>query len=162
MQSAVSGTSGRSMVRLWALLAGFLLAGASVNAGDADPYAPDRPEPGSVEAIARDTTDPHFVTPWVAYVPEAEGIPSPTDFLELLVGAAGALRDHDGRDQRSEHHARGVGADHWRGPGIWPHRWHRIGLPAAGRRTGGTARGALPAGGVLAADRRGAVPRRLT
>ena len=32
--------------------------------------APDRAEQGSVEAIARFTTDPRFVSPWVAYVPD--------------------------------------------------------------------------------------------
>ena len=57
----------------------------------ADLYAPDRPEPGSVEAIARFTTDPQFVSPWVAYVPEADGVPSPSDYLGRIMGAAGEL-----------------------------------------------------------------------
>lgn len=52
---------------------------------------PDLPEPGSVEAIAGFTTDPRFSSPWVAYVPEAEGIPSPTDHLGRLIGTAGEL-----------------------------------------------------------------------
>lgn len=55
------------------------------------PYAPDTPEPGSVEAIARLTTEPQFVSPWVAYVPDAEGVPSPTDYLGRIAGAAGEL-----------------------------------------------------------------------
>jgi hypothetical protein len=56
-----------------------------------DPYAPDRPEPGSVEAIAAFTSEPRFSNPWVAYVPEADGVPSPTDVLGYVVGAAGKL-----------------------------------------------------------------------
>jgi hypothetical protein len=56
-----------------------------------DHYAPDLPEPGSVEEIERLTSDPRFVNPWVAYIPEAEGVPSPTDYLGRLVGAAGEL-----------------------------------------------------------------------
>jgi len=56
-----------------------------------DPYAPDTPEPGSAEAIARLTTEPQFVSPWVAYVPDAEGVPSPTDHLGRIAGAAGEL-----------------------------------------------------------------------
>ena len=57
----------------------------------ADSYSPDQPEPGSVDAIARLTTDPRFVNPWVAYVPEADGVPSPSDYLGRIVGAAGEL-----------------------------------------------------------------------
>ena len=33
------------------------------------PVAPDVAEPGSIEAIASSTSDPRFVSPWVAYVP---------------------------------------------------------------------------------------------
>ncbi len=55
------------------------------------PWAPDRPEPGSVEAIARFTTDPRFVNPWVAYLPEADDVPSPADYLGRVAGAAGEL-----------------------------------------------------------------------
>ena len=33
--------------------------------------SPDIPEPGSVEAIAAATTDPHFVSPWVSYIPQS-------------------------------------------------------------------------------------------
>jgi len=54
-------------------------------------FAPDVPEPGSVESIARFTTDPRFVSPWVAYVPDAKSVPSPTKFLGHIVGAAGEL-----------------------------------------------------------------------
>jgi len=64
---------------------------APVAAGSADPYAPDTPEPGSVEAIARDTTEPRFMSPWVAYVPQSRTVPSPSQFLGRIAGAAGAL-----------------------------------------------------------------------
>jgi hypothetical protein len=56
-----------------------------------DTHLPDRPEPGSVEAIAAATTDPRFVSPWVAYVPESDNVPSPTDFLGRIVGAPGEM-----------------------------------------------------------------------
>jgi hypothetical protein len=55
------------------------------------PYAPDQPEPGSVEAIAAATTEPRFLSPWVAYVPESPTIPSPSDYLGHIAGAPGEL-----------------------------------------------------------------------
>lgn len=70
-----------------------LLAAAALltAAAGPNPYAPDVPEPGSVEAIARDTTEPRFLSPWVAYVPESEDVPSPADVLGHHAGAAGEL-----------------------------------------------------------------------
>jgi Zinc carboxypeptidase len=56
-----------------------------------DPYAPDTAEPGSVEAIAEFTTDSQFLSPWVEYVPESATVPSPTDYLGHVAGAAGEL-----------------------------------------------------------------------
>ena len=53
--------------------------------------APDLPEPGSVEAIAAFTTDPRFVSPWVASVPEGHAVPSPTDYLGRIAGATGEM-----------------------------------------------------------------------
>ncbi len=64
---------------------------AAIPLAAADRNAPDTTEPGSVEAIASFTTDPQFVSPWVAYLPEADGVPSPTDFLGRIMGAAGEL-----------------------------------------------------------------------
>ncbi|MBP1634155.1 MAG: peptidase [Acidobacteria bacterium] len=58
-------------------------------------WAPDRPEPGSVEAIARFTTEPRFGNPWVAYVPDSATVPSPTRFLGHVVGAPGELSRTD-------------------------------------------------------------------
>src|SRR5262252_4389164 len=53
--------------------------------------SPDIPEPGSVEAIARATTDPHFISPWVSYVPQSSTVPSPEKFLGRIMGAPGEL-----------------------------------------------------------------------
>jgi len=53
--------------------------------------SPDLPEPGSVENIAAATTDPHFVSPWVSYVPQSSTVPSPEKFLGRIMGAPGEL-----------------------------------------------------------------------
>jgi hypothetical protein len=59
--------------------------------GDAIAQNPDIPEPGSVEAIAAATTDPHFVSPWVSYVPQSSTVPSPEKVLGRIMGAPGEL-----------------------------------------------------------------------
>ncbi len=69
--------------------AAFVAASAAIDA-QVDP-SPDRAEPGSIEAIAEETTDLRFVSPWVAYVPESASVPSPSDFLGRIAGAAGEL-----------------------------------------------------------------------
>src|ERR1700692_2453516 len=48
-------------------------------------------EPGSVEPIAAATTDPHYVSPWVSYVPQSDTVPSPEKFLGRIMGAPGEL-----------------------------------------------------------------------
>ena len=53
--------------------------------------APDKPEPGSQEAIAKATTEKRFVSPWVSYIPEHPTVPSPTDHLGHIAGAPGEL-----------------------------------------------------------------------
>jgi hypothetical protein len=53
--------------------------------------SPDIAEPGSVAAIAAATTDPHFVSPWVAYIPQSSAVPSPEKFLGRIMGAPGEL-----------------------------------------------------------------------
>src|ERR1700736_4673396 len=53
--------------------------------------SPDVPEPGSVEAVAAATTDPHFVSPWVSYIPQSNTVPSPEKFLGRIMGAPGEL-----------------------------------------------------------------------
>src|SRR5262245_20191034 len=75
-----------------ASFAGFCLATAFAAFAFADsPCAPDQPEPGSVEAIAAATTEPRFLSPWVACVPESATIPSPSDYLGHIAGAPGEL-----------------------------------------------------------------------
>ncbi|HSN85233.1 MAG TPA: M14 family zinc carboxypeptidase [Thermoanaerobaculia bacterium] len=56
-----------------------------------DRYAPDRPEPGSVEAIRQFTTDAKFLPETVAYVPDSDTVPSPTEVLGHLAGAPDEL-----------------------------------------------------------------------
>jgi hypothetical protein len=76
--------------RFWrAALALGLLSGLSLSGQER--WAPDKPEAGSIEAIARFTTEPRFNNPWVAYVPDSATVPSPTKFLGHLVGAPGEL-----------------------------------------------------------------------
>jgi hypothetical protein len=53
--------------------------------------SPDIAEPGSIQAIAAATTDPHFVSPWVSYVPQSNSVPSPEKFLGRIMGAPGEL-----------------------------------------------------------------------
>ena len=59
------------------------------------PAAADTPEPGSAEAIARFTTDPRFRAS-IASVPESATVPSPSDFLGHVAGAAGELHAQRG------------------------------------------------------------------
>lgn len=51
----------------------------------------DVPEPGSVEAIAAATTDPHYVSPWVSYIPQSSTVPSLEKFFGRIMGAPGEL-----------------------------------------------------------------------
>src|SRR5271163_4334400 len=51
----------------------------------------DVSEPGSVEAIAAATTDPHYVSPWVCYIPQSATVKSPEKFLGRIMGAPGEL-----------------------------------------------------------------------
>jgi hypothetical protein len=74
---------------LWPLLCAALIASAAGQV--VNPYAPDTPEPGSVEAIAKFTTEARFGNPWVAYVPASATVPSPTRYLGHVVGAEGEL-----------------------------------------------------------------------
>jgi hypothetical protein len=53
--------------------------------------SPDIPEPGSAAAIAAATTNPHFVSPLVSYVPQSSTVPSPEKFLGRIMGAPGEL-----------------------------------------------------------------------
>jgi zinc carboxypeptidase len=57
----------------------------------AQSVAPDTAEPGSVEAIAKATTEPRFSSPWVSYIPASSSVPSPEAFLGRIAGAPGEL-----------------------------------------------------------------------
>src|SRR5215472_17332436 len=53
--------------------------------------APDTPETGSVEELARATTETRFLSPWVAYLPASTSVVSPRSFLHRIPGAPGEL-----------------------------------------------------------------------
>ena len=80
------------MIRLFARsLCLAAVVAATFAAAPNGPYAPDTPEAGSVEAIAKFTTEARFGNPWVAYVPASATVPSPTKYLGHVAGAAGEL-----------------------------------------------------------------------
>ncbi|MCX6569119.1 MAG: M14 family zinc carboxypeptidase [Candidatus Aminicenantes bacterium] len=80
-------------LRVWMFLPVLLAAvvAAAPQTQVKNPYGPDTPEPGSVEAIAKFTTEARFGNPWVAYVPASDTVVSPTKYLGHVVGAAGEL-----------------------------------------------------------------------
>ena len=51
----------------------------------------DTPEAGSSEAIAAATTDPHYISQWVSYIPQSSTVPSPERFFGRIMGAPGEL-----------------------------------------------------------------------
>lgn len=69
----------------------FLLSAFLATSAWAVDTGPDTAEAGSVAAIAEFTSEPRFLSPWVAYVPESRSVSSPTDYLGHLVGAPGEL-----------------------------------------------------------------------
>ncbi len=82
----------RRLTRLFLPLLCFVaIVAAAPQAQVKNPYAPDTPEPGSVEAIAKFTTEARFGNPWVAYVPASDTVVSPTKYLGHVVGAEGEL-----------------------------------------------------------------------
>ncbi|HLY51962.1 MAG TPA: M14 family zinc carboxypeptidase [Steroidobacteraceae bacterium] len=60
------------------------------------PTAPDTAEPGSIEEIARATTETRFSSPWVSYLPASPGVVSPRAFWHRIPGAPGELVDSAG------------------------------------------------------------------
>jgi hypothetical protein len=78
-------------VALTIALAGPDLAVPRAGAEEPAPWAPDRAEPGSVEKIREFTTAPEFLPPSVAYMPDSDRVPSPTEFLGHLAGAPDEL-----------------------------------------------------------------------
>ena len=75
-------------LRRFAGVTAIFLCGAAAPALD---VSPDVAEAGSIESIAKFTTEPRFSSAWVAYVPASATVPSPTKFLGHLVGAPGEL-----------------------------------------------------------------------
>ena len=69
---------------------------APVLVGAQNAPAPDVAEPGSREAIAAATTEPRFLSPWVA-VPcrQSRTVPSPRKFFGRIMGAPGELVDSE-------------------------------------------------------------------
>jgi zinc carboxypeptidase len=59
----------------------------------AQSIAPDTAEAGSIEEIAHATTEPRFLSPWVAYLPASSSVISPRAFLHRIPGAPGELVD---------------------------------------------------------------------
>ena len=57
----------------------------------AQSIAPDTAEAGSVEDIAKATTEARFSSPLVSYVPASATVPSPTAFFGRIAGAPGEL-----------------------------------------------------------------------
>lgn len=51
----------------------------------------DTPEPGYREAVAAATTEPRFLSSWVADLPDHPRVPSPRDHLGHIAGAPGEL-----------------------------------------------------------------------
>ena len=78
------------MIRPMALAFSLLLA-APLAASLAAQEPADTPEPGTREAIAAATTEPRFLSPWVADLPQSASVPSPTKYLGHIVGAPGEL-----------------------------------------------------------------------
>jgi hypothetical protein len=79
------------MFRLVSLWISSLALVSALLVSSAVAQGPDIAEPGSVEAIAAATTDPHYVSPWVSYVPQSDTVPSPEKFLGRIMGAPGEL-----------------------------------------------------------------------
>ncbi len=77
---------------LWKLtctLASILLLPSSLSAQAL--AAPDQADTAATDEIARATTEPRFLSPWVAYLPASATVPSPRAFLHRIAGAPGEL-----------------------------------------------------------------------
>jgi len=68
-----------------------LLLALAPHRAAAQSAAPDSPEPGSIEDIAQATTEPRFLSPWVAYLPASASVVSPRTFLRRTPGTGGEL-----------------------------------------------------------------------
>ncbi len=77
------------------LLCAAVCAG-SQGAAEAQDVSPDVAEAQSSEEIAQATTDPRFLSRWVAYVPASPTVPSPRAFFHRIAGAPGELVESAG------------------------------------------------------------------
>jgi hypothetical protein len=80
------------MVR-WLAGIAVLVSALAAAAFSTDSIAPDIAEPGSVEAISKATGDLRFLSPWVSYLPQSKGVPSPLTFFGRIMGAPGEFVD---------------------------------------------------------------------
>ena len=71
----------------------FLLLFSCVGLQAQTTTSPDTPEVGSIEEIAKDTTETQFLSPWVSYLPASGKVPSPRAFFGRVMGAPGELVD---------------------------------------------------------------------
>ncbi len=55
-------------------------------------FAPDTPETGSVEDIAKATTEPRFLSPWVSYLPASPAAVSPRASAERIRNSGANIR----------------------------------------------------------------------
>lgn len=70
-----------------------LACAGALNASAQSVIAADNAEPGSVEEIAKATTEARFLSPWVSYLPASPTVPSPRAFFGRIPGAPGELVD---------------------------------------------------------------------
>jgi hypothetical protein len=75
------------------LPAAVLLTVAALTPAAGRALGPDTAEAGSAEEIAQATTEPRFLSPWVAYLPASASVVSPRTFLHRIPGAQGELVD---------------------------------------------------------------------
>ena len=73
------------------LLSLWLAAACAAHAAAQGAIAPDSAERGSVEQIAKATTERQFSSPWVSYLPASKTVPSPRKFFGRIMGAPGEL-----------------------------------------------------------------------
>jgi hypothetical protein len=77
------------LLKLTCTLASILLLPGSLNAQAL--AEPDQADAAATDEIARATTEPRFLSPWVAYLPASATVPSPRAFLHRIAGAPGEL-----------------------------------------------------------------------
>ncbi len=77
------------LLKFTCTLASILLLSGPLNAQAL--AEPDQADAVATGEIARATTEPRFLSPWVAYLPASATVPSPRAFLHRIAGAPGEL-----------------------------------------------------------------------